>query len=855
MALTSGLKLGPYEVVAPIGAGGMGEVYRARDAELDRDVAIKVLPSAFSEDADRLRRFKQEAQAAAALNHPNILTIYHVGEYNGSPYIAAELLEGESLRQRLQSGPQPVRKAIDWGIQVARGLAAAHSKGIVHRDLKPENIFLTKDGRIKILDFGLAKLTHPEESESGSDSPTLTRGSEPGFVLGTVGYMSPEQVRGQPAGPASDLFSFGAILFELLTGKRAFHGETAADTMSAILREEPPELAKSNRLIPPALERIVGHCLEKNPEERFQSARDIAFDLDALSSASGTQPLPSYAGSAAKARRLRFAAIGLAILAAFAAGALLVRSKGPAPRATYHRLTFRQGTIQSAQFTPNDESVVYSAAWEGSAPDLFITRPQSPESRSLGLAGSSLLAVSRTGEVAVLMGTHPIAATHYAGTLARVPLEGGAPREILANAESASWASDGSTLLITHQVDGIDRLELPPGNLVYQDPGVIGHPRVSPRGDLIAFFEHPGRATDDGSVAFVNLAGKKTVLSAGWADLTGLAWSPSGEEIWFTGDRKNSSVGLFAVTLDGREREVERVPGDLILFDVARDGRVLLGREEWRGGIYALGPGQNQERDLSWFDFSIAADMSSDGKTVLFFELGEMGGALSPSFLRGTDGSPAVRLSDGLCAALSRDAQRVICTTPEGQLNEVPTKTGQVKALTHDQVNHGLPQWFPDEKQIVFLGQEPGRGPRVYVQDINGGAPRAVTPEGAGLNFRLSPDQTRVAVAMGTDFKITIYRVNGGDPQLVEGAEPGEVPAAWSPDGRFLYCYRLGSVPVNIFQVDVATGRRALWRRFTPPDPVGVTFLSNVYFSSDMKSYVYSINRRLDVLYLVEGLR
>jgi Tol biopolymer transport system component len=833
----------------------MGEVYRARDAELGRDVAVKALPAAFSEDADRLRRFKQEAQAAAALNHPNILTIYHVGEYDRAPYIVSELLEGESLRQRIQAGPLPVRKAVDCTIQVARGLAAAHSKGIVHRDLKPENIFLTKDGRVKILDFGLAKLTRPEESESSSDSPTLTRGSEPGFVVGTVGYMSPEQVRGQPAVPASDLFSFGAILYELLTGKRAFRGETAADTMSAILKEDPPELAESNRLIPPALERIVRHCLEKNPEERFQSARDIAFDLEALSSASGTQPVPPYAGSAPKTRRLRFAVMGLAILAAFAAGALLVRSKGAAPRATYHRLTFRQGTIESAQFTPDGQSIVYSANWEGNKPEVFITRPQSPESRSLGLAGAGLLAVSRKGEIAVLMGMHPIAATYNAGTLARVPLEGGAPREILANAESADWASDGSTLLITHQVGGIDQMEFPPGKLIYQDPGVIGHPRLSPRGDLIAFFEHPSRVSDDGSVAFVNLAGKKTVLSTGWADLTGLAWSPNGKEIWFTGDRNNSSLGVFAVTLDGHEREVERVPDDLILFDIARDGRVLMGREEWRGGLYALGPGQNQERDLSWFDFSIASDMSRDGKTVLFIELGEMGGALSPSFLRGTDGSPAVRLSDGFCAALSRDTQRVICTTPEGQLNEVPTKTGQVKVLTHDQIVHGPTQWFPDEKQILFLGQEPGHGPRIYVQDVSGGAPRAITPEGAGLNFRLSPDETRLAVTMGTDFKIAIYPVSGGDPQSVAGVEAGEVPAAWSLDGRSLYCYRLGSVPVDVFQVDVATGRRTLWRRFTPPDPVGVTFLSNIYFSSDMKSYVYSFNRRLDVLYLVEGLR
>ena len=280
MALTSGTKLGPYQVIAPIGAGGMGEVYRARDAALERDVAVKVLPTVVSEDPDRLRRFKQEAQATAALNHPNILAIFHVGEQNGTPYIVSELLEGESLRQRLQAGPLPVRKAIDYAVQVARGLAAAHNRGIIHRDLKPENIFLTRDGRAKILDFGLAKLSRPEEGASNSDSPTLTRHSEPDVVLGTVGYMSPEQLRGQSAGPASDLFSFGAILYEMLAGKGAFCGTSAADIMSAILKEDPAHLVEVNRQIPPAVERIVRHCLEKNPEERFQSAQDVKIQLE-----------------------------------------------------------------------------------------------------------------------------------------------------------------------------------------------------------------------------------------------------------------------------------------------------------------------------------------------------------------------------------------------------------------------------------------------------------------------------------------------------------------------------------------------------------------------------------------------
>ena len=289
--LAAGSRLGPYEILAPIGAGGMGEVYRARDPRLGREVAIKVLPESFAQDADRLKRFEQEARAAGVLNHPNITAVYDIGSAEGAPYIVTELLEGETLRARLGPGALSPRKAIDYAVQIAKGLAAAHEKGIVHRDLKPENLFVTRDGRIKILDFGLAKLTQPGEKGEKSEAPTATAGTEPGVVLGTMGYMSPEQVRGHAADARSDIFAFGAILYATLAGQRAFRGDTAADTISAILTREPPDLTQTNRDIHAGLDRIVRHCLEKNPEERFQSAHDIAFALDALtalSSSSGT---------------------------------------------------------------------------------------------------------------------------------------------------------------------------------------------------------------------------------------------------------------------------------------------------------------------------------------------------------------------------------------------------------------------------------------------------------------------------------------------------------------------------------------------------------------------------------------
>jgi serine/threonine-protein kinase len=325
MALTAGTRLGPYEILSALGAGGMGEVYRARDTRLGREVAIKVLPAGVSSDPDRLRRFEQEARAASALNHPNILTIYDVGTHSGSPYVVSELLDGGTLRERISGAALPARRVIDYGLQIAHGLGAAHEKGIVHRDLKPENLFVTKDERVKILDFGLAKLTQPERAgEPATKAPTQTAGTEPGVVMGTVGYMSPEQVRGVSVDHRSDIFSFGAILYEMLTGRRAFRGDSAADTMSAILREEPPP-AGTNREIPPSLERTVRHCLEKSPQARFQAARDVAFAIEEASGAPGSAASAGAAAPAGRRRVARFAAIGAFLAAVIVIAALAVR--------------------------------------------------------------------------------------------------------------------------------------------------------------------------------------------------------------------------------------------------------------------------------------------------------------------------------------------------------------------------------------------------------------------------------------------------------------------------------------------------------------------------------------------------
>jgi Tol biopolymer transport system component len=399
MTLHPGARIDTYEVISLLGAGGMGEVYKARDSRLDREVALKVLPTSFARDAERLRRFEQEAKTTGALNHPNILSVFDFGLHDGAPYMAAELLEGETLRVRMEEGPLPARKALELAAQVARGLAAAHDKGIVHRDLKPENLFVTSDGRIKILDFGLAKLTQPDTFSGSQGNPTLPVQTEPGAILGSVGYMSPEQVRGAPSDTRTDIFAFGAILYEMVTGKRAFKKETAVETMSAILREEPAEISMTQLSAGPALERIIRHCLEKNPAERFQSARDLAFQLEAVS---GSDTTSVFAYPALRGNRLaRILPWSVALVALAALGFTLLRQRPAAPArplavavvppagADFSFLA-AGGSAASLQLSPDGKLLLYAAAQGGGDPQLWLREMGSLRARPLpGTAGAS----------------------------------------------------------------------------------------------------------------------------------------------------------------------------------------------------------------------------------------------------------------------------------------------------------------------------------------------------------------------------------------------------------------------------------------------------------------------------------
>src|SRR6202050_4286651 len=582
MALIPGTKLGPYEIQSGIGAGGMGEVYRAHDTRLKRDVAVKVLPQALSLDADRLRRFEQEALATAALNHPNILAVVDMGPHEGSPYVVSELLEGETLRERLRGGAIVVRKTLDYALQIAHGLAAAHEKGIIHRDLKPENLFLTKDGRVKILDFGLAKLTQFDPGSNPSLA-TVTHGvTEAGVLMGTAGYMSPEQVRGMALDPRSDIFSFGAILYEMLSGKRAFHGDTSADTMSSILKEDPPELNETNRNVSPALERIVQHCLEKNPEARFHSASDIAFDLEHLSgiSSSSAKVSPIAGGQTRHWPWLALAGGVTLAVVMLALGWSLGHAGAHVSQPEYKQITFRTGSIGNARFTPDGSGVIYSAAWDGGDDQLYIASGNDPGARELGLKDAELLSISKNGEVAVRLRVKFYGGYARSGTLAGVALSGGTPRELMDNVQDADWAADGEKMAVVRYAPETShwRLEYPVGKVLFDSVNWISNPKISPDGKRIAFADHGNPSGDDeGAVAVITTdgKGKEKILASGWVALEGIAWSAAGDEIWFSSSVSGSAINPYAVTLSGKLRSIAQVPGGIWLEDL-RNGNALM---------------------------------------------------------------------------------------------------------------------------------------------------------------------------------------------------------------------------------------------------------------------------------------
>ena len=847
----SGQLIGHYRIIEKIGSGAMGEVFRARDERLGRDVALKLIRQSSGDNPDHLRRFEFEARAAAALNHPNIVAVYDVGLNEGVPYIVCELLEGGTLRSRLAAGPLPVRVAIDYTLQIVQGLIAAHDRRIVHRDLKPENLFVTSDGRVKILDFGVAKLQSPAE-ESERSVEELTTITKAGAVIGTVAYMSPEQLRGRVVDHRSDIFSVGSILYEMLAGRRAFHGETEVDTITAVLREQPPQENLEESGIPRSCLQIVSHCLEKEPEKRFQSAHDLAFALETLSDASGMRRRITRPATKWK--------LVLAVIAgALAASAVLLlwnpgREKYVAP--SYQRLTFEQGTVYSARFTPNFRAIVYGAAWNGGPLRLFSTVGDSLLSQPLNLTDANLLAISAKGELALaLHGEHGAHLETVGGVLARAPLAGGSPREVLDDVAWADWDDKGE-LAVVHRAQGRDRIEYPIGHVLYETTGWVSHMRLAPDGKKIGFLEHPILWDDRGSVAVVDLTGHASVISSGWESEAGLAWGPDAKEIWFTAVEKGLNRALFAVNNDGAVRKVLALPAGMTLEDVAPDGRALVSLDSERLAM-AMTPRNGKPVDLSWHDWSIAKDISRDGQSVLFEDSSEAAGNQYSIAIRKTDGTLPIELGTGSAGGLSPDGKWAVAILDgrPGQVMLVPTGAGRPRTIPTpglEQIYSGSGHFLADGKRIAIYGSEHGHGVRCYLIDIDGGKPVPITPEGitGGL---VSPNGKSVARANDAGI-IAVYPIDGGTPHTIPNLEPGLIPIQWE-DESSIYGYRQSELPTEVYKVNVVTGKQTLVQTLQPESMTGVITIAPVVANREGTRFAYSYYQVSSVLYLISGVR
>jgi hypothetical protein len=804
-------------------------------------------------------RFEREAKAVAALAHPNILAVYDFGREGETTYMVTELLEGETLRQRLAEGPIPARKAAELARQVARGLAAAHEKGFVHRDLKPDNVFITREGRAKVLDFGLAATAAGGDApDPPTDTPTRTELTTPGAVVGTADYMSPEQVRGEKVDHRSDIFSFGSVLYEMISGRQPFRRDTMAETMTAVLRADAPAGSTDGAEFPAALERVVRRCLEKRPEERFQSASDLAFAVD---SAAGVSTVTADRIEAVAPPAPRRGGIVLAVVAAVAmlvGGVFIGRLSAPAPPAqpTYAQVTFRQGRVSSARFAADDRTIVYAADWDGAGLQLYTVHEGTPESRELGVLDAEILSISSKGEMALLLRPRFIVGWTRHGTLARMPLGGGAPREMLDGVASADWDPPGDELAIVRVEGSFSRLEYPPGRALYETNGWLDNVAFSRDGKRIAFADHPNVGDNRGFVAVTDLEGNAKRLGRVWSALEGVEWSPEGGEIWFTAGAEGTSRALFGIGTDGGLHPVARGPADLVLHDVRPDGHALISRANLSRGIVGRPPGATEEVTLTWLDWSFLDVLSDDGRTVVFTEQGEGGGPGYSTILRPTSGGPAVRLGPGQAMALSRDGGKVLSRLLEegSPLVVYPTGPGEIETIETPGLLAVSADWTTDPEELFVIGSRDGTGYRGYRVTRGSTDYVPVTDENLTVRSLAYHRDLGLVAARLIDGPMRIYSLAGGEPRTL-ALGPSMVAVGWSRDGRWLYVAEWGKMPMPLSRYDVGrdSGETEPMWELMPAESAGLIDIGPVLVNPDADAYAYSYRRDLSILYLATG--
>ena len=858
---------GRYQVLRGIGEGGMATVYLARDIRHDRDVALKVLRPELAAVIG-VDRFLAEIKLTANLQHPHILPLFDSGSVGGAVYYVMPFIQGETLRGRIDREKQlPIADAVRIAREVASALDYAHRQGVVHRDIKPENILL-HDGRALVADFGIAL------AASSADS----RMTATGMSLGTPRYMAPEQAMGRrEMTPACDVYALGATLYEMLVGEPPFTGATAQAVVARVLTSAPESLRAQRHTVPLEVEQAVLKSLEKLPADRFASAADFATALNVQPSANSGQGPSAAATAVSPGRRVLWAATTAALVIAAGSGGWFARARVPAPPVpvvTFDHITYRSQTIFNARFGVDGRSIVYSAAGSGTAPNVYVRRPDSPEREQLGTDNTHLLSVSAKGELAVLVNPTYLYHRVFSGTLATMPMGGGAPRPLKDDVREADWAPDGQSMAIIAQADGRSRLEYPVGTLRYSSEGYLSDPRVSPDGQRVSFIEHEVDGDDRGRVGVLELtptptgstskpsgakpSGAKSpapaitgpavrMLTPEFPSVQSTVWSKTGTEVLFSAGSDVSHRAVRAVSLTGVVRDVYTGPGGLLLTDWLADGTALISREEEPLRLMLHRPGAPADSDVSWQEFPNAPVFSHDGAQLAFSDESVKGGATYSTMLRHADGS-VVRLGVGVPIAFSPDNQWVLVrvTTTDTRLVLQPVGPGSERGIYLRGLKHVFAGgWYPDGRAILLCGDPASGLLRCYRAPIDTGAITAVTPTVESHDALLSPDGTQVVLG-GRRYSGPL-----DSGQTVAGLN-GRTVIRWSADGRALY---VRESAFRVSTLSLSTGLSSPLLDVTPARGSAVVTTAAFAIADDPTRYAYVASEYSSKLFVIRGLR